>query len=135
MSGEEAPRKTLRKRRANVAGGRTVKHELWVSDEEEGVLLARSAAEGMTIPRYVMERALSDEGGETLTERRIRVGELLRTRRLLAADSNNLNQLTRRVNAGESAHDLHAQILHTLHAVDRVIETLDAVLRDEASQS
>lgn len=135
MSVEVAPRKTARKRRANVVGGRAAKHELWVSAEEEGELLRRATAEGMTIPRYVMERALSNEGGETVTERRGRLGELLRTRRLLAADSNNLNQLTRRVNAGESAHDLHAQILHTLHAVDRVLESLDAVLRAEAERS
>lgn len=136
MSGEIAPRKVVRRRRANnPGGGRVAKHELWVSAAEEGALLARSGAEGMTIPRYVMERALSDEGGETLTERRVRVGELLRIRRLLAADSNNLNQLTRRVNAGESARDLDAQIARTLHAVDRALDSLDAVLRDEAARS
>lgn len=133
MSGEIAPRSTTkRRRRANVPGGRTHKHEVWVSGDEEGALLSRANAAGMTVPRYLMERGLSDEGGETITERRERLGELLRLRRLLAADSNNLNQLTRVVNSGQPVSTVSEKIAHTLIAVDAILDRLDALLKEEA---
>lgn len=135
MSDDAKPRSgRSRSRRANVKGGRVHRHEVWTSEEEEAALLVRATELGVTVPRYLVERALAAEGGETLTERRAFLAEVYGIRRLLAANSNNLNQLTKAVNSGEPVRELAAPIRHSLDAIDRLVAQLDAMLRAEAAR-
>jgi hypothetical protein len=99
-----------------------------LSDEEEAraIVMAQEAG-GVTIARVLVERAFAPEGGATSTERRDYLAELFRLRRLLAANSNNLNQITRAVNSGAP---LDAQIVHTLRSIDELTQAIDALLRD-----
>jgi len=133
MSENEAPRSgRTRSRRANVQGGRKNRvAEVWADDAEAAALLVRAREANVTIPRLLVESALAPEGGATVTERRAFLAELYGVRRLLAANSNNLNQLTKAVNAGQPARELADPIRQTLAAIDGLIAQVDQMLRDE----
>ena len=81
----------LRRRRANVEGGRVHRHDVKVSAEEQGALLLRANAKGISSPRLLVEAALADEAGETLTDRRAVLADLFAPHRKLASKGNNLN--------------------------------------------
>ena len=102
---EEAPKGRLfaRRRRANVDGGRQHRHEVKVSPEEEGMLLRLAEAQHVTIPRLLVESALASATSETPTERRNAMAELFALHRLLAAVSNNVNQMYAMQNIDTSA--------------------------------
>src|SRR5659263_189905 len=87
-----------RRRRANVAGGRQHHHKVKVTPEEEGVLLRLAEAQHVTIPRLLVESALAAATSETPTERRDAIADLFRLHRLLAAISNNVNQMAKATN-------------------------------------
>lgn len=111
-----------RRRRANVAGGRQHFHKVKVTPEEEGVLLRLAEAQRVTIPRLLVESALAAETSETPTERRNAMAELFAAHRLLAAVSNNVNQMARATNA---TGEVQAEMVETLRAVRRVAERID----------
>lgn len=114
-----------RRRRANFPGGRLHRHEVRVSPEEEALLLRLAAAQQITIPRLLVESALAATRGETLTERRRAMVELFAIHRLLAAVSNNVNQLARAANAtGHIGSELSA----TLNAVRQTAERIDRAI-------
>lgn len=113
-----------RKRRANTPGGRQHFHKVKVTPEEEGLLLRLAAEQNVTIPRLLIEAALS-ERGETSTDRRELLAGLLHARRLLASISNNVNQIARAANAGEG---VGAELTHTLTAVNRQCDRIDELL-------
>ncbi|MBW9211761.1 MobC family plasmid mobilization relaxosome protein [Mumia sp. zg.B21] len=122
---EQAPggRLFTRRRRANVEGGRQHRHEVKVSPDEEETLLRLAAEQRVTIPRLLVESALAS--GETPTERRDAMAELFTLHRLLAAVSNNVNQIAKATNAtGEVHEDLRA----TLNAVRRVAQRIDQAI-------
>ena len=121
---EETPkaREFTRQRRANVTGGRRHFHKVGVSAEEEGELLRLSKAQRVTIPRLMVEAALSSERSETPTERRQAMAEMFTVHRLLAAISNNVNQIAKVANA---SGELQAETSTTLDAVRRVAMRLD----------
>ena len=132
MSDETAAApQTERRRRANAPGGRRHKHEVKVTPEEEGRLLRLALAQRVTIPRLLVETTLASETGETVTERRNAIGKLFELHRLLAAVSNNVNQIAKATNApGQRQAETDA----TLAAVRRVAERIDAAV-DELSLS
>ena len=122
--GDEAPKGRLfaRRRRANVAGGRQHRHEVKVSPEEEGMLLRLAEAQHVTIPRLLVESALASATSETPTERRNAMAELFALHRLLAAVSNNVNQMARATNA---TGEVQAEMSATLDAVRRTAVRID----------
>ncbi|TDE88144.1 plasmid mobilization relaxosome protein MobC [Occultella glacieicola] len=125
--GEESPggRRFTRRRRANAPGGRQHRHEVKVTPEEEAVLLRLALAQEVTVPRLLVESALASETGETATERRNAIAELFRAHRLLAAISNNVNQMAKATNAtGEVQEDL----VETLRAVRRTAGRIDEAI-------
>lgn len=124
---EHAPeeRRFARRRRANVAGGRQHHHKVAVSPEEEGVLLRLAHAQGVTVPRLLVESALASATSETPTERRDAIAQLFRLHRLLAAISNNVNQMAKATNATGQVHD---ELEATLAAVRRTAERIDAAI-------
>jgi|SRR5690625_2308373 len=131
LSERSAARSTVkRRRRANVKGGRQHAHLVKVSAEEEGLLLQRALEQGISVPRLLVEAALADEPGETVTQRREFLAELFTLHRMLAAIGNNINQIARVANSegrvprekqDELSHALK-KVLHTAHRVD---ESLD----------
>lgn len=127
--GDDAPedRRLARKRRANVAGGRQHRHEVKVSPEEEGALLLRAKAQRVTIPRLLVESALS-ASGETPSERRQAMAELFSLHRLLAAISNNVNQIAKATNAtGELRDELSATMRAVRSTAERIDDTIDQI--------
>ena len=74
-----------------------------LTEEERDQLRARAAELGMSVPRLMVESALS--GVETPTERRRMIAELFETRRLLATVANNVNQLAHSANISGQVHE------------------------------
>lgn len=87
-------------------------------------------AQRVTVPRLLVESALSSQG-ETPTARREAMVELFAVRRLLAAVSNNVNQLARQANAGDG---FPAEAAAVLPVIRRVVLRIDATLDGLASR-
>jgi len=121
---DETPkrREFTRRRRANAEGGRQHFHKVGVTPEEEGMLARIAAAQHVTVPRLMVEAALSVERSETPTERKQAMAEMFAVHRLLAAISNNVNQMAKATNA---TGELQAEMTATLDAVRRVAARLD----------
>lgn len=121
MSAETDRRPKGRTRRARESVRREVIQKVKLTDEERDRLRARAAGLGMSVPRLLVESALS--GVETPTGRRRMVAELFEIRRLLATVANNVNQLARLANiSGQVASERRLE--HTLGEVDELIAQL-----------
>lgn len=119
----------VRRRRANVEGGRVHRHDVKVSAGEQGALLLRANAKGISIPRLLVEAALADEAGETPTDRRAVLADLFAAHRKLASMGNNLNQIARATNAGrELPVELQEPLQHTMAAIRQAAARLDEVI-------
>ncbi|UEJ84631.1 MobC family plasmid mobilization relaxosome protein (plasmid) [Brachybacterium halotolerans subsp. kimchii] len=119
-----------RRRRANVEGGRQHFHKVRVSPEEEGTLKRLALEQNVTIPRFLVEAALSVEQGETPTERKQAIAELFKLHRLLAAISNNVNQIARATNAtGEVQDEMRATLDAARRTAARIDTTIDEMSR------
>ncbi|WP_285040038.1 MobC family plasmid mobilization relaxosome protein [Plantibacter sp. lyk4-40-MEA-4] len=116
-------------RRTRVKGGRPGRHNVRTSAEEEGALQRLSLAAGMSVPRYLVESGLAMESGETITDRRSTITKLYELHRLLAAISNNVNQIAKATNA---TRELHPETSATLAAVRKTAMRIDE-LTDELS--
>lgn len=131
MSSDEtpkAPRRGVlgRHRRGNVEGGRPFKHEVWVSAEEEGELLALAAElGGVTVPRLLIESTLKAGTTGSPLEARAVLGELFPLHRLLAALSNNVNQMATVANT--TGH-VPAEFAATMAKVRETAERIDAAI-------
>jgi len=127
MSEHTAPKKKLaRRRRANVPGGRHHSHVVRVTPEEEGQLVQRAEAQRVSVPRLMIESALSDMG-ETPTQRRAAMSELFAFRRQLTGLATNVNQLARAANTdGQTPVGTRAAIAE----IRAVVEKLDAVIEE-----
>lgn len=124
MSEQTPGRRLARRRRANVAGGRQHRHVVKVTPEEELRLLVLAGEHDVSVPRLLVESALAQRG-ETSVQRRAVIAELFAARRLLAAVSNNLNQVAKHANAGsEFPEDAAA----ALAAVRRIVPRLEAAV-------
>ncbi len=122
-------RRRFGRRRPNAAGGRQHAHQVKVTPEEEARLTRLAAAQRVTVSRLLLESALAARG-ETPTQRREAMVELLAVRRLLAAVSNNVNQIARSANAGrEFPADAAGVLVGVRRVVGRLDETLDRLAR------
>lgn len=122
--GKPRARALRRRRRANVVGGRTHKHEVWVSAEEELALLGRANVAGVSVPRLLVESALADrsEDAGLGAGRMAALTDLFALTRLVAAMSRNVNQLAKVANA---TGELPAETEATLAAIRRTVGRLD----------
>lgn len=127
---EQTPRGHLfgRRRRANVAGGRQHAHKVLVTPEEEGVLARLAAEQRVTIPRLLVESTLATAAGETVTERRNAMAELFALHRLLAAVSNNVNQIAKATNAtGEWQKETGLVLSKVRQVAGRIDDAIDGL--------
>jgi Bacterial mobilisation protein (MobC) len=86
--------------------------------EERDQLRAKAAELGVSVPRLMVEAALS--GVETPTDRRRMIAELFEVRRLLATVANNVNQLARAANISGQV-DAEQRLERTLVEVDELL--------------
>lgn len=123
MTDAEVPgRRFGRRRRANVPGGRQHSHRVLVTPQEEARLVQMAAAQRVTVPRLLIESTLAKE---MPARRREAIAELFSVRRLLAAVSNNVNQIARHANAGEQFPRDAAGVLT---GVRRVVDRIDGMI-------
>lgn len=109
-----------RRRRANVDGGRMHRHEVKVSPANEAQLLALAEKHRVTIPRLLIEAALS-EGTENPSERRDQFMQLSALQRLVGTVANNINQIARHANAtGQVPAEAAASIAHARAVIVRI---------------
>lgn len=114
-----------RRRRANARGGRSHRHEVKVTAEEEARLVALAQEQGVTVARLLVESAMAGEGGETASERRVLITELFAVHRSLAGVANNVNQITRKLHTTD---ELAAETSQVLRAARATMQRLDAVI-------
>ena len=92
-----------------------------LSEEERDQLRARAAELRMSVPRLMVESALSEV--ETPTDRQQTIAGLFETRRLLATIANNVNQLARSANISGQVHE-GRRLEQTLADVDEILIAL-----------
>ncbi len=118
----------MRRRRANVAGGRKHSHRVRVTEVEGEELRRLAEAQGVSVPRLLVESALSATG-ETSTRRRAAMSELLAIRRVLAGVANNINQIARVANTEER---VSGELRATLGELDARMQMLDETIDELA---
>ncbi|WP_183513225.1 plasmid mobilization relaxosome protein MobC [Paeniglutamicibacter cryotolerans] len=100
---------------------------MWVTAEEDALLVARAEREGVTVPRLLIAAAVS-ENVETPLERRAMVAELFAIHTLLARVSNNVNQLARHANAGdEFPVEAAATLAYVRRLAFRISDTVEGI--------
>jgi hypothetical protein len=107
-----------RARRAREPVARHVVQKVKLTEAERDRLRATAAQLGVSVPRLMVESALS--GVQTPTDRRRLVAELFETRRLLATVANNVNQLARAANISGQVSEV-GRLGQTLAAVDELV--------------
>lgn len=135
MSDPTPPKaKLARRRRANVPGSRerkgevTHSHRVVVTEDEEARLAQRAAKQHVSIPRLMMEAALSDR--DTPTERRRAMAELFAFRRQLTGAATNLNQLARVANTeGHTPVGTAAAVREIRDTVAKIDAAIDGIAR------
>lgn len=124
------PRQLGRQRRSNVPGGRTKSYQVKVSPEEAAVLVRLAAEHHVSVQRFLIEAAMSVEDRETPTERRDALAELFKIHRVLAAISNNVNQLAKASNAtGEWPPEATGTLNAVRRTAERIDQTIDGLAR------
>ncbi len=129
MTASKEPKEQLRRRRqANVLGGRKRRHEVLVTEAEAEELRRLADAQQVSVPRLLIESALSATG-ETSTRRRAAMSELFAIRRVLAGVANNVNQIARVANIEER---VSGELAATLGELDARMQMLDETIDELA---
>jgi hypothetical protein len=115
-----------RRRRANVAGGRSARHYVKVSPVEEARLVCLAADRRITVARLLVESTLAGGAGNAARDAAM-LDELLMLGRLLGRVGVNVNQIARATNATGEAQPETAGVMD---AVVRVCARLDALVSD-----
>jgi hypothetical protein len=120
----QVPRRARRRRQPNVLGGRAVRHEVKVSQEEGARLKALADARGVTVPRLLSESALAVESGQTMSERNELIAEVFHLQRAFGSVGVNVNQIAKKVNAtGQVPAELDA----TMRAIRELLPRVAAL--------
>lgn len=128
MSTHERERRPFRRRRReNAPGGRSHSHRVRVSPEEEAQLVLRAERLGVSVPRLLVESALSEGAGavevhQRESEHRLQLNvELNRLQRQVGAIGVNINQIARATNAtGEWQPELEHSLAHLRNVLRQV---------------
>jgi len=107
-----------RVRRGREPEPRRVYQQVTLTEVEREQLRARASELGVSVPRLMVESALS--GVETPTDRKQQIAELFEVRRLLATVANNVNQLARSANISGQV-DAEQRLERTLGDVDELL--------------
>ncbi|WP_420874253.1 MobC family plasmid mobilization relaxosome protein [Nocardia gipuzkoensis] len=125
MAGESSDRRARarRERQANVPGGREHSTLVRMSAEEKTALMQRAAEAGVSVPRLMVESALSSAPEAGRAHAVMQLLELDTEIRRIGA---NLNQLTR---YAHQERELPEHLDDALHAVVRACLSVDATAR------
>jgi hypothetical protein len=125
--------RSLRRRRLpNVDGGRPFAHQVMASAEEEAAIQARARVLGVSVPRLLLESALTPTPAGSVTglppADKVEIcDQLYGLARLIRQIGTNVNQIAKAANAtGEVGEDLAA----TTDAVRRTLVRIDAAMLD-----
>ena len=118
MSAGPDARPKGRVRRGREPEPRRVYQQVTLTEVEREQLRARASELGVSVPRLMVESALS--GVETPTDRKQQIAELFEVRRLLATVANNVNQLARSANISGQV-DAEQRLEETLVEVDELL--------------
>ncbi|MFD5133995.1 plasmid mobilization protein [Streptomyces olindensis] len=104
-----------------------------LNDDEKTLLTAAATAARTTLPAFLARSGLAaarhlDKTTAAIAGRRELVAELFAARRHLGHVGNNLNQITRAINAGAHPPELDAVIAATERAIQRVQHATDQLL-------
>ncbi|MFE9684511.1 MobC family plasmid mobilization relaxosome protein [Streptomyces sp. NPDC006285] len=122
-------RKYQRRQRPHVRNTR-------FSDDELALVTAGAKAAGLTLAGFLARAALSaardlERTASAVADEREVIAELFAARRHLGHVGNNLNQVTRAINAGAHPPELDAVIAATQRAVQRVQRATDQLLQQD----
>ncbi len=122
-------RKYQRRQRPHVRNTR-------FSDDELALVTAGAKAVGLTLAGFLARAALSaardlERTASAVADEREVIAELFAARRHLGHVGNNLNQVTRAINAGAHPPELDAVIAATRRAVQRVQHATDQLLQQD----
>lgn len=115
-----------RRRQPNVAGGRTGSRvDVKLSAEETALLRAKADELGVSVPRLLVESALT--AVETSTERRNALTELFALQRVLSGIANNINQLAKHANTDgrfpdRAFDELVARVFDVIFKINPVLD-------------
>jgi len=113
------------RRRRRVEGGRLPGHRVRVTAEEEARLQLLAGRAGVSVPKLLVDSALSSTAGRTPGERDRVIGEMLQMRRLLSASSVNLNQLAKVANG---TGEVPAESAAAIRAMRQTVARLDSLI-------
>jgi Bacterial mobilisation protein (MobC) len=117
-AGPDARPKGRVRRARSQAEPRRLAQQVKLTETEREQLRAKAAKLGVSVPRLMVESALS--GVETPTDRKRMIAELFEVRRLLATVANNVNQLARSANISGQV-DAGRRLEETLGEVDELL--------------
>lgn len=118
-------RSIIRRRRANVPGGRDEKIEVKVTAEEKELLRARGKLMNMSPQRLMVTSALGENNAPRVdyTDRKQAWDQACELRNLIAAIGNNMNQIARQANSDEQIReDFAAAVDAVMRAHRRVFD-------------
>ena len=118
MSAGPDTRPKGRVRRGREPEPRRVYQQVTLTVAEREQLRARAGELGVSVPRLMVESALS--GVETPSDRKQQIAELFEVRRLLATVANNVNQLAKAANISGQV-DAGRRLEQTLGEVDELL--------------
>ncbi|WP_234425651.1 plasmid mobilization protein [Streptomyces kebangsaanensis] len=127
-------KKTSRKRSPKPPSRkRTYVCSVRLNNDEKALLAAAATAARTTLPGFLARSGLAaardlDTTAAAIAGRRELVAELFAARRHLGHVGNNLNQVTRAINAGAHPPELDAVITATEQAIQRVQHATDQLL-------
>ena len=117
-----------RRRRSNLAGGRSRSILVRASEAEVQVLTELAHKAGVSVPRLLVEAALAaGTGAQTSTERHEAMVELFAVHRVLSGIAVNINQVAKATNATREAPEAGGWTA-ALAAVRKVAFRIDEVL-------
>lgn len=122
------------RRRRRVEGGRRHRHEVRVTPEEEGQLLALALRYRVSVPKLLIDSALADGATNAAANASVRdelLAELFKAYRVLAGVATNVNQMAKATNA---TGEVQAEMSATLAAVRRTAERIDGLI-DELGEA
>lgn len=128
--GQQSSRSIMRRRRANVPGGRGGRFVVKVSPEEEALLVARAKmAGGISVQRLMVTAVLSDGSVRSVDfeTRRQAWAQACEVRNAIAALGVNMNQIARQANTDQDIPaDFAPATAAVTRAMARVLEAFEA---------
>src|SRR5699024_63258 len=126
--GSHVARAARRRRQENTVQGRTRRRQVRLTVAEDEALAARAAAEGVSVPRLLLEQGLAEDVGVTLEERRQWLAQLFAVERPVASMVVRARQSTDRLGVEEAAPmgELAEHAATVMHRTGAAVEAVAA---------